>query len=82
MLETHVIGSREWAMGVLTHRDMTYLEDFDREMRIRSLDQRTESQKAKTYEQLVEQDGSKMLTHCEHGILLYRKCALCRALRG
>jgi hypothetical protein len=82
MFETTVTGNKEWAMGILTAGDIRLLEDFDCEMRIRYLQQKEGSQKAKTYEQLVEQHGDKVPTHCEHGIPLHRKCGLCRALLG
>ena len=61
-------------------RDIRMLEDFDCEMRIRYLQQKEGRQKAKTYEQLVEEHGDKVPTHCEHGIPLNRKCGVCRAL--
>ena len=82
MLETNVIGNKEWVMGVLTEADIRCLEDFDREMRIRYLQQKNGSQSTKTYEQLVEEFADKVPTHCEHGIPLYRKCGICRALLG
>src|SRR5271166_3466915 len=73
MLETQVIGNKDWAMGVLTEADIRCLESFDCEMRIRYLQQKEGSRKTKTYEQLVEEHGHKVPTHCEHGIPLYRK---------
>jgi hypothetical protein len=82
MFETVVIGNKEWASGFLTAGDIRLLEDFDCEMRIRYLQQREGRQKVQTYEQLVEQHGDKVPTHCEHGIPLYRKCGICRALLG
>ena len=82
MMETQVIGNKHWAIGVLAAADISCLEDFDCEMRIRYLQQKEELHKAKTYEQLVEEHGDKMPTHCEHGIPLYRKCGICRALLG
>ena len=82
MLEKQVIGNKEWAMGVLTACDIRMLEDFDCEMRIRYLQQRQRREKAKTYEELVDEHGHKVPTQCEHGIPLNRKCGLCRALLG
>jgi hypothetical protein len=82
MLETKVIGNKAWAMAFLTEADIRCLEDFDCEMRIRCLQQKQGREKAKTYEKVVEEHGNKMPTHCEHGIALNRKCALCRALYG
>lgn len=82
MLETKVIGNKEWAMGFLRAADIRCLEDFDCEMRIRYLQQKGGRQKAKAYDQLVEEHGNKVPTHCEHGIPLNRKCAVCRALLG
>lgn len=82
MLETQIIGNKEWAEGFLTREDIRLLEDFDCEMRIRYLQQRTGKQKVKTYEQLVEEHVDKVPTHCEHGIPLHRKCGVCRALLG
>jgi len=82
MLETNVIGNKEWASGFLTEADIRSLESFDCEMRIRSLQQKQGPSKAKTYEQLVDEHGDKMPTHCEHGIPLTRKCGVCRALLG
>ena len=82
MFETAVIGNKDWALGFLTAQDIRLLEDFDCEMRIRYLQQRDGRQKVKTYEQLVEQHGDKVPTHCERGIPLYRKCGICRALLG
>jgi hypothetical protein len=82
MLETNVIGNKEWARGFLSDADIRFLEEIDCEIRIRSLQQRQGHNKARTYEQLVEQDGDKMPTQCEHGIPLNRKCGVCRALRG
>ncbi len=82
MFETAVIGNKDWALGFLTAGDIRLLEDFDCEMRIRYLQQKDGHQKVKTYTQLVEEHGEKVPTHCEHGILLYRKCGICRALLG
>jgi len=82
MLETNVVGNKDWAIGFLTQTDIRMLEDFDCEMRIRCLQQKEGYQKAKTYEQLVEEHGDKVPTHCEHGIPLNRKCRICRALLG
>lgn len=82
MLETQVIGNKDWAAGFLTEADITCLEDFDCEMRIRYLQQKEEDQQSMTYEKLVEEHGDKVPTHCEHGIPLYRKCGICRALLG
>ena len=82
MLETNVVGNKDWAIGFLTQTDIRMLEDFDCEMRIRCLQQKEGYQKAKTYEQLVEEHGDKVPTHCEHGIPLNRKCGICRALLG
>lgn len=82
MLETRVVGNKEWAMGFLTEVDFRCLEDFDCEMRIRHLQQREGRQKIRTYEQLVEEQGDRVPTHCEHGIPLHRKCGICRALLG
>jgi hypothetical protein len=82
MLETDVIGNKEWARGFLSEADIRCLEDIDCEIRIRCLQERQGHNKARTYEQLVEEDGVKMPTHCEHGIPLNRKCGICRALLG
>jgi hypothetical protein len=82
MLETNVIGNKEWASGFLTEADIRSLEDFDGEMRIRYLQQRQGHSKVKTYEELVQEHGDKVPTHCEHGIPLTRKCGICRALLG
>jgi ABC-type taurine transport system ATPase subunit len=82
MLETKVIGNREWARGFLSDADIRFLEDIDYEIRVRCLQEKQRRNKAKTYEQLVEQDGDKMPTHCEHGIPLNQKCGVCRALLG
>ncbi len=78
MLETVVIGDKEWVRGFLCEADIRCLEDFDCEMRIRFLQQK----RARSYQELVEEHGDKMPTQCEHGIPLYRKCGMCRALRG
>jgi hypothetical protein len=82
MLETNVIGNKEWAIGFLTAQDIRLLEDFDCEMRIRYLQQKQGRKKVKSSKQLVEEHGDKVPTHCEHGIPLYRKCGVCRALLG
>ena len=82
MLETNVVGNKEWAIGFLTEVDIKMLEDFDCEMRIRYLQQKQGRQKAKAYEQLVEEHGDKVPTQCEHGVPLNRKCGICRALLG
>jgi hypothetical protein len=82
MLETQVIGNKEWAAGFLTREDIRLLEDFDCEMRIQLLQQRNGDQRVKTYAQLVEEQAERVPTHCEHGIPLYRTCGICRALRG
>ena len=82
MLETQVIGNKDWTEGFLTREDIRLLEDFDCEMRIRHLQQGAAAEKVKTYAQLVEQNADEVPTHCDHGIPLYRKCKLCRALRG
>ena len=82
MLEKHVVGNKEWAMGVLTAADMRMLEDFDCEMRIRYLQEKQGRNETKSYEQLVEEHGNKVPTHCEHGIPFNRRCGVCRALFG
>jgi hypothetical protein len=82
MLETDVIGNKDWTRGFLTETDFRCLEDFDCEMRIRSLEQRDAQLQAKTYDQLVEEHADRVPTHCEHGVPLYRKCGVCRALLG
>ena len=82
MFETAVIGNKEWAVGFFTAEDIRILEEFDCEMRVRYLQGKDGRQKAKTYEQLVEEHGDRVPTHCEHGIPLNRKCGVCRALFG
>jgi hypothetical protein len=82
MLETQVIGNKDWAMGFLTAADIRLLEDFDCEMRIRFVQQKQGRSKAKAYKRLVEEHGDKVPTQCEHGIPLTRKCGTCRALLG
>ena len=82
MHETNVVGNKDWAIGFLSNADIRFLEEVDCEIRIRCLQQRQGSNKVKTYDQLVEQDGNKMPTCCEHGIPLNRKCGVCRALLG
>jgi hypothetical protein len=82
MFETAVVGNKEWTLGFLTAADFQALEDFDCDMRIRYLQRIQGRQKAKSYEELVEEHGDKVPTQCEHGIPLYRKCGLCRALLG
>jgi hypothetical protein len=82
MFERAIVGHKEWALGFLTADDIRLLEDFDCEMRIRYLQRKDAQQMVKTYEQLVEQHGGKVPTQCEHGIPLYRKCGVCRALLG
>jgi hypothetical protein len=82
MFETAVVGNKEWAIGLLTAADIRMLEDFDCEIRIRYLQQKQGREEVKTYEQLVEEHGDRVPTHCEHGIPLYRKCGICRALLG
>ena len=82
MFETAVVGNKEWTQGFLTAADFRSLEDFDCDMRIRYLQQKQGRQKEKSYEELVEEHGDKVPTHCEHGIPLHRKCGLCRALLG
>ena len=82
MLETNIVGNKDWAIGFLTTADITCLEDFDCEMRIRYLQQRQGRERTKSYEKLIEEHGDKIPTHCEHGIALNRKCPICRALLG
>ncbi len=82
MFETAIVGNKEWALGLLTAADMRLLEDFDCEMRIRSQQQKQGPKKVKSYEQLVDEHGDKVPTHCEHGIPLYCKCDICRAFLG
>jgi len=82
MLETNVIGNKEWARGFLAEADIRFLEEIDCEIRIRYLREKQGRKNAKTYEELVERDGDKMPTCCEHGIPFYRKCGVCRALLG
>jgi len=82
MLETNVIGNKEWARGFLSEADIRFLEGIDCEIRIRYLQKKQGHKNVKTYEQLIEQDGDKLPTCCEHGIPLYRKCGVCRALLG
>jgi hypothetical protein len=59
MLETQVIGNKDWAMEFLTAADVRLLEDFDCEMRIRFVQQKQGRSKAKTYKRLVEEPGDK-----------------------
>ena len=80
MFETSVVGNREWTRGVLSEADVRFLEGIDCDIRIRSLQEKRDFHKPKTYEQLVEQDGTTVPTHCEHGVPLNRKCRVCRAL--
>lgn len=82
MLETSVIGNKEWARGFLADADIRLLENIDCEIRIRCLQQRQGHNETRTYEQLAERDGDRIPTHCEHGIPLTRKCGVCRALLG
>jgi hypothetical protein len=82
MLETQVIGNKDWAIGFFTAADVRLLEDFDCEMRIRFVQQKQGRSKAKTYKQLVAEHGDKVPAQCEHGIPLTRKCGICRALLG
>lgn len=82
MLETDVIGNKEWTRGFLSAADIRFLEGIDCEIRIRCLQQRKGYNKARTYEQLAEPDGDQIPTHCEHGIPLNRRCGVCRALLG
>jgi hypothetical protein len=82
MLETDVIGNKEWARGFLADADIRFLENIDCEIRIRYLQQNQGHNKARTDDQLVEQNGDTMPTHCEHRIPLTRKCGVCRALLG
>lgn len=82
MLETQVVGNKDWVERFLTADDFQLLESFDFEMRIRFIQETTECHKVKTYEQLVEEDGENTPTHCEHGVPLYRRCGVCRALFG
>lgn len=80
MFETGVIGNKEWTRGVLSQADIRFLEGIDCEIRIRSLQEKQGSHKVRTYEQLVEQDGHRVPTHCEHGVPINRNCRVCRAL--
>ena len=82
MFETAVVGNKDWALGFLTAADIQLLEDFDCEMRIRNLQQKQGRNKVKSHEQLVEEHGDRVPTHCEHGIPLHRKCGKCRSPLG
>jgi hypothetical protein len=82
MLETDVIGNNEWTRGFLCEADVSYLEAFDSAMRSRKLSNIHVCGEASTYQQLIEEHGEKMPTHCEHGIPIYEKCGICRGFLG
>lgn len=82
MLEGDVVGNRDWAMGLLCDTDVSYLEALDFEMRASNLSHSPALCRPDTYEQLVDEHGEKVPTHCKHGFPLYQKCALCQASRG
>ncbi|PWU10526.1 MAG: hypothetical protein C5B47_02040 [Verrucomicrobia bacterium] len=73
MLDTKVIGNKEWVRGFLTAADIRSLEDFDCETRIRYLQQKHTRRKPKSCDKLVA-------THCQHGVPLDCICEMCRAL--
>ena len=82
MLDGDVIGNRDWTRGLLCETDVNYLESLDFEIRAGRLSNGSSCCKANTYEQLVEEHGEKIPTHCEHGVPLYEYCTTCRAFLG
>ena len=77
MLEGDVIGNTGWTKGFLCDADVNYLEALDSEMRVHNSSQNLRD--ARSYEELVEDCGAHVPTHCEHGVSLSKECALCRA---
>jgi hypothetical protein len=79
MFETDVAGSKEWTRGFLREADVRCLEDFDCEMRFH-LQKERKSTKVKSYDQMVEQHGDKVPTHCQHGVPLNKTCVECHTI--
>jgi hypothetical protein len=80
MLESDVIGNKEWTRGVLCDIDISYLEALDSEMRSRRLS--NTSGEASTNEQPLDENAGKLFTHCEHGLPLDEKCGKCPDFTG
>jgi hypothetical protein len=80
MFETSVIGNKEWTKGFLCDTDVGDLEAFDSEMRSRELS--NTPGEARSYEQLFDEDGGKVSTHCEHGIPFNENCGKCEDIVG
>jgi hypothetical protein len=77
MLERDVIGHNHWTRGFLCEEDVKYLEAIDSE-RSRNLSNSDSSGETTSYEHMVEKDALQVPSHCEHGIPLYERCAICR----
>lgn len=82
MYETDVIGNNSWTRGFLCEADVSLLEDFDSKMRSGNVPDCSALAGASTYDQLVEEDGAKLPTHCKHGIPVYEECWVCRVFLG
>jgi hypothetical protein len=81
MLEKDVIGHNHWTRGFLCEADVKYLEAID-SVRSRNLSSSSSSGEASSYEQMVEEDALQTPRHCEHGVPLYERCAMCRGFIG
>ena len=82
MLETNVIGNKEWAKGLFCEEDIRHLEAFDSDMRDRHMQRNCGSGTTSTFESLADEHADEIPLHCEHGIPLFRKCALCQSFPG
>ena len=82
MLDGDVIGNGDWTRGLLCEIDVSYLEALDSEIRGGKLSEGASRCKVNPREQLLEEHGDKIPTHCEHGVPLYENCATCRAFPG
>ncbi len=81
MLERDMIGHKHWTKGFLCEADVSYLESLD-PMRGRNASNNFSSDGTMSYEQIVGDQASDWLTHCEHGVPLHEPCVMCRDVSG
>ena len=73
MFDRDVIGHSRWTRGFLCQADVEYLETLDAKR-----SRNSSSTDPSSYEQMVEDDAEGVATHCEHGIPLNERCAMCQ----
>lgn len=75
-------GCSDWTRGFLSEADVRWLEEFDAQLKCRSLKSDAAAGEVRKYQEVVEDDPSRIPTHCEHGIPLNERCEICRAFPG